>query len=186
MDDAGIVELFIERDETAITELSLKYGARLKTIALRVLFDPLTAEECLNDAYLRIWELIPPAEPRDHLFPFAGRIVRGLAIDRVRAKSSLKRSAAVIELTAELSECLPSGDNAEETAEGNELKRAVNLFISGLPGERRTVFLKRYWYFEPVADIARSMGISESKVKTELHRMRQKLKLYLERKGWEI
>ena len=186
MDDTRIVELFLARDESAIAETAAKYGPRLTALALRVISDPREAEECVNDAYLRAWELIPPAEPRDHLFAFLGKIVRGLAIDRVRAASSQKRSAVLVELTKELSECLPSGAGVEQEAEANELAALISAFINALSEEKRLIFLRRYWYFDSVAEVAAVMGISQSKVKTELFRMRKKLKAYLERNGYTV
>lgn len=52
-------------------------------------------------------------------------------------------------------------------------------FLKELPEEQRLIFLRRYWYADPVKDIARRYGIGESKVKTSLHRTRKKLKAYL-------
>lgn len=186
MDDTRIVELFLARDEAAIAETAAKYGARLNALALRVVTDPREAEECVNDAYLRAWELIPPAEPVDHLFAFLGRIVRGLAIDRVRAASSRKRSAVLVELTKELSECLPSGKAVEQEAEANELAALINGYVKGLPQEKQYVFLRRYWYFDSIADIASSTGSREGRIKTELFRLRKGLKAYLERNGYTV
>lgn len=186
VDDARIIELFFSRDEAAVAEADRLYGRRLKTLALRLLGDPREAEECVNDAYLRAWELIPPADPRGYLFAFLGRIVRGLAVDRLRAASSKKRSAEVVELTKELSECLPSSADVEEAAEARELSSVIGDFIRELPEEKRFIFLRRYWYFDSIADIAASLGSGAGRIRTELYRLRRKLKAYLERKGYTV
>ncbi len=87
MDDSQIVELYLSRDESAISQTSQKYGTKLRRIALNILSDTETSEECENDAYLQTWNLIPPNEPRAYLFAFVGKIVRHLAIDRLRHAS---------------------------------------------------------------------------------------------------
>lgn len=51
MDDSQIIELFYERSEQAIIELSEKYGALCRRIADNILNNSLDTEECLNDAY---------------------------------------------------------------------------------------------------------------------------------------
>jgi len=45
------------------------------------------------------------------------------------------------------------------------------------------VFVRRYWYFDTIAEIAESCGFTESRVKTMLYRMRKDLKKHLEKEG---
>ena len=52
MDDERIVELYWDRDESAISESSLKYGAYCTSIAHNILFNTADAEECVNDTWL--------------------------------------------------------------------------------------------------------------------------------------
>ena len=186
MDDARIVELFLDKDETAVSEIGKKYGERLLAIAFRITGDRSAAEECVNSAYQRAWELIPPAEPSSYLFAFMGRIVRGLAIDSYRRERAASRSAVTVELTRELEAVLPWNGSVEGEAEANELGALINGFVRALPKDRRLIFIRRYWYCDTVAEIAESLGFSESKVKTELFRARKKLKEQLERKGYSI
>jgi RNA polymerase sigma-70 factor (ECF subfamily) len=82
MDDDRIIDLYLARDERAISETSGKYGHALQKIAYRILGDFSAAEECENDAYLKVWNLIPPHEPHGYLFAFVARIVRFLAINK--------------------------------------------------------------------------------------------------------
>ena len=107
MDDSQIVELYLSRDESAIAQTSQKYGTKLRRIAQNILTDIDASEECENDAYLQTWNLIPPNEPRTYLFAFVGRIIRHLAIDRLRHDSRRKRYALYCELTDEMQECRP-------------------------------------------------------------------------------
>ena len=187
MEDSAIVDLYLARDESAISETSRKYGPKLRSLADRILHDLPAAEECENDAYLQAWQSIPPHERRTYLFPFLGRIVRHLAIDESRRRSSEKRSAEFRELTGELAQCLPSGgrDEAESAAEAAELTRLLEAFLDRHREEQRNVFVRRYWYFDTVPEIGRRYGFSQSKVKMMLSRMREELRAELEKEGYD-
>ena len=113
MDDSKIVELYLSRDESAISQTAQKYGTNLRQIANSILNNMASAEECENDTYLEAWNRIPPNEPRTYFFAFLGKIIRHLAIDECRKKTSQKRHALFCELTAEMEECIPSHADVE-------------------------------------------------------------------------
>ena len=186
MDDSGIVDLYLARDETAIIETQRKYGQRLSRIACNILDSAESAEECENDTYLEAWNRIPPHEPRTYLFSFLGKITRHLAIDRCRKNTSLKRQALFCELTAEMEECIPGRSSAEEAVDAKALKHSIDAYLSGLSVPQQNVFVRRYWFFDSIADIARQYGFSQSKVKTMLFRMREGLRTHLEKEGYII
>ena len=187
MDDSKIVELYLSRDEAAISETALKYGSRLRSIANRILGDISASEECENDTYLKAWGLIPPHEPRSYLFSFLGKITRHLAIDECRKRDSEKRSAVFCELTQEMRECLPSeNDDAESLLEASELRCAVNAFLERQSDERQNIFVRRYWYFDSIPEISRRYGFSRSKVKMTLCRMREELRVWLGKEGYTV
>ena len=103
MDDDRIIELFFARSEQAITELSRKYGTVCRRVAENILNDRRDAEECLNDAYLAVWNTVPPRRP-DPLMSYVCRIVRNQALKRYHANAARKRNsvydAALEELAA--------------------------------------------------------------------------------------
>ncbi len=187
MDDSRIVELYLSRDESAISETARQFGMRLRRIANQIVNDPSSSEECENDPYLQAWELIPPNEPRSYLFSFLSRITRHLAIDVCRKRSSEKRSAVFCDLTNEISECIPSGeDTTENKIEAAELSRAISAFLDEHSDEQQNVFVRRYWFFDTVPEIAKRYGFTQSKVKMMLSRMRIELRDYLERQGYTV
>lgn len=186
MDDAVIVELYIKRDESAISYTSEKYGKGLRKIANNVLGDEETSKECENDAYLETWNLIPPNEPRNYLFAFVGRIVRHLAIDRLKAAGAQKRSALYCELTDELQECIPGQSDVFSEISAMELTDMINSFLEEYPQVQRNIFVRRYWYFDSVSEICKRYSLTQSNVKTTLFRMREKLKDRLNRGGYEL
>lgn len=162
MDDAGIIRLFFDRDEQAIAETSRKYGKLCYSIFYNILANHEDAQECVNDTYRSAWNAIPPRKPNP-LAPFLGRIVRNLSIDRWRKVNAAKRGGGQIVLALEeLQSCLDGSDDMK--IQSKELISAIRCFVSGLPTTERKVFVCRYWYMEPIADIAARFGFSENKV----------------------
>ena len=184
MDDSQIVDLYLQREESAILYTSQKYGAKLRQIAAAITGSDLDAEECENDTYLETWQRIPPHEPRTYLFAFLGRIIRHLAIDRVRKDTRVKRQALLTELTDEMSECLPGADDVEQEIEQKELRELINAFLEACSEAEQTLFVRRYWYFDSISELCRRSGLTESNVKVTLYRLRGKLKTRLEKEGY--
>lgn len=186
MDDGRIVDLFLARDEAAIRYAAEKYGGRLRALSQGIVGDVQTAEECENDAYAEAWSAIPPHEPRDYLYAFLARIVRNISLNRCRDRDRLKRKAVVCAFSTELEQCIPAPDDCQCRLDDLALRAAINGFLAGLSAEKRRIFLRRYWYLDSIGDIARRYGLSGSKVKTTLFRMRRQLRDYLEKEGYTI
>lgn len=186
MEDEKIVELFLRRDEAAISQTADKYGRQLRGLANSLLADPPAAEECENDTYLQAWSAIPPHEPRGYLFPFLAKITRQLALDMCRRRSAQKRRAPLVELTREMEQCIPAPGDAQGQVDGVLLGEAISRWLRGLDPEKRYLFIRRYWYLDPVADLAARCGITKSKVKTTLFRCRESLREYLTKEGYDL
>ena len=188
MEDTDIIDLYLVRDEGAIKETATKYGRLLRQIAYSILNCEESAEECENDTYLRTWNLIPPNEPRDYFLAFLGKLTRHLAIDEYRKNHTIKRFARTVELSQEMEECIPAGKTEEgwERVEEEALLGAINSFLETRPEWQRKVFVRRYWFCDSITEISKRYGYSEGKVKTELCRMRTKLKAWLEKEGYEV
>lgn len=186
MEDTNIVDLYLERDETAISCTAQKYGKRLGSIARNIVEDSGTSEECVNDTYLEAWNSIPPHEPRTYLFAFLGRITRHIALDFCRRRNASKRSANYCELTSEIENCIPGSSSADDLTDEVELAKCLDTFLAGLNREQQMIFVRRYWYFDSVADISSSMNLSQSKVKTTLFRLRENLRKHLEKGGFGL
>ncbi len=186
MNDREIVSLFLRRDETALAYTADIYGARLRALAFYIVQDGQAAEECENDTYLRAWDVIPPHEPWEYFYPFLAKITRQLSLNRCRHQQRLKRQAFVCELSREMEECLPSHESAGRALEEAEFKRILNTFLGTLSNEKRQMFVRRYWYLDSVAAIAARYGVSQSKVKTTLFRVREQFRRVLEKEGYDV
>lgn len=75
------------------------------------------------------------------------------------------------------------GKSVEDEIEGRETAAAINRFLETLDAESRKIFVRRYFWAEPVKELAGNLNISEGKVKSQLFRMRAKLKMHLEKEG---
>ena len=177
MDDQQIIALFWQRSETAIAEAETAYGAMCQGIACRVLGNETDAMECVNDTWHALWNAIPPEKPR-HLRAYIAKITRNLALKRARAQQAAKRQAVTVSFE-ELEQCIPDPRTVEAMLEGKELAKTVDAFLDTLSEEQRNLFLRRYWFFDSVKELSRSFGMSESKVKVTLYRIRNQLKDYL-------
>ena len=183
MEDSQIIALYFQRSEQAIEETAKKYGKYCFSIAHNILGNREDAEEAVSDTYLGAWATIPPHKPVV-LSTFLGKIARRTAIKRWQKSRTQKRGGGELALALEeLSEFLSDGNTPESAIENAELTRILNEFLQKLPKEERTVFVRRYWYLEPIADIAKRFGFSRSKVKSMLARTRRKLSTTLQREG---
>ena len=184
MNDEQILDLYWARNEEAIACTDRVYGHRLQGLAYRILLRWEDAEESVSDTYLKAWQTIPPQRPA-YFFAYLAKICRHLALGRLDWANAAKRKAEVVSLTREMELCIPDA-LSDWQAEDREIGHLLNEFLATLPQESRTIFLRRYWYADTVAEIARGLGISQSKVKTSLHRTRGKLRGFLEKEGIRV
>lgn len=186
MQDEKILDLYWKRDEKAIFETDKKYGRYCYSIAYNILHNHEDAEECQNDTYLEAWNQIPPARPNP-LSAFLGMITRRNSIDYLRRRKAQKRREGEFAMSLEeLEGCIPSAKSLAEELETEALAEAISRFLASLPDLDRDLFLRRYWYFDPIKSICKRYGLKESKVKMTLLRTRAKLSDYLEKEGFFV
>ena len=183
LEDEKIIGLYRQRDEAAIRETKTKYGRYCYAIAYNVLHDREDAEECENDTYLLAWDTIPPVKPKI-LSAFLGTITRRIALDKWRKDHADKRGGGDTFVSlCELEECVPSGKSIDDEMDAKHLAEVLSSFLRSLPETDRNLFLRRYWYFDSIEDIASRFGFGQSKVKMNLKRTKDKLRIYLEKEG---
>lgn len=186
LEDNDIIQMYFDRDETAISATSEKYGNYCNTVARNILDNDEDTEECVNDTYLKTWNSIPPNRP-SVLRTYLGKITRNLAFDLYRKRDAKKRGNGNIEIVLEeLEECLSGGYEPEEELDKKEFLKEMNAFLGTLPREKCAIFVKRYWYAESVTAIAHECGITETNVSVTLNRLRKKLRSYLKERGYEL
>lgn len=175
MEDNKIVSLYLERNEKAIEETASKYGRYCYAIANRIHSNHEDAEESVNNTYYAAWNSIPPHRPT-LLSTYLGKITRRISLKVWRSRNAGKRGSGEAALALdELQECIPDHTSLEEQLDDQKLSEIINVFLSSIPRKERNVFICRYWYLDPVLDICKKFGYSQSKVKSMLHRTRIKL-----------
>ena len=181
MEDEKIIDLFFARSEQAIGELDRKYGKACRSLAYRIAGSSEDAEECVNDAYLGLWNTIPPARPAP-LFPYLIKTVRNISLNAYHQRRAAKRDSILTGALEEIEGCLADPGRVEDTLEAGELARTIEAFLDTLTAKERVIFMRRYAYLEPYAHIARRVGISEKNVSARLAQIRRKLRVYLQEK----
>lgn len=181
--DEQIIELYWQRNETAIQETDTKYGRFLFKIAYNILYDSYDCEQCQSDAYLGIWNAIPPARPT--VFPaFIAQIMRCIAINLYREKRAKKNIPSEFTVSMEdLYETLKSNESIEADVEAKEIGRLINNFVRGLSKQNRYIFVGRFYMADSVDQIAQELNLTPSSVYKALSRIKLGLKDYLERNG---
>lgn len=178
MDDSKIIALFNERSEQAITELSEKYGKLCLQIAKNILKNTSDSEECVNDAYLTMWNNIPPENPNP-LKTYLLKIVRNLSLKRYHNNTAIKRNSFYDTSLEELENVLYSDFSPENELQLKELSEAINSFLSALDSENRVFFVRRYYFGDSVKNIASLSGRTPHFISVRLSRTRDALKKYL-------
>lgn len=185
MEDVQILELYWKRSEDAIEQTEKKYRRYCHYIACRILSDDEDAKEIVNETFLKAWHTIPPKRPTS-LKAYVGTICRHLALDLYEAKHAKKRSGQVALVLDELNECLPDSEDGTAYADRLALREALNSFLRSLPDKTQRIFVRRYWYVSPIAEIAKDFAMKESSVTVLLLRTRKKLKAFLNKEGFNV
>ena len=183
MDDREIIALFEARSQDAILEAKHKFDPLCRALAGKLLRSEEDVEECLTDTYLALWNAIPPAKPSP-LSAYIARVTRNLAMKRLEYLTAEKRGADVTMSFEELDGCIPYGVTPESRFEEKELSRTIGKFLQKQSKQNRIIFLRRYYFFDSVKEIAAHLGCGEELVKSSLHRTRKKLKAHLIKEEW--
>ncbi len=181
--DERIIELYWQRDEKAISETEIKYGRMLFRIAYNILHDRSDCEECQNDTYLRIWNRIPPTRP--NIFSaFISKITRDLAIDKYKEKTSQKRIPSELTVSLEeLRDVLHRDDSPEGEYLAAELGKLLSDYVRELSQRQQYIFIERYYFGSTIESIAKEIGVGVGTVHRETEKIKEGLRIYLERNG---
>ena len=182
MNDDRIIELFWNRDESAVSALSEKYGKYLVAVSRNILENEEYTKDCVNDTLLEVWESIPPNRPA-RLSAFIGRIARNNALNMLEKFRAKRRGSGERELILDELGEIASAYSVESAYEKKELLAAINDFLKTLEKRKRVVFVLRYWHGCDVCEIAEVEKISVDNVYNILKRVRKKLIRYLKERG---
>ena len=178
--DGEIVELYFARDEQAIAETDKKYGKVCMQVSMNIVASRPDAEECVNDGYLKTWNAIPPARPNS-LCAFVCRIVRNLSINRLRDMRAERRNRDLTLSLEELESCISVDESRADILPG-----LISAFLEGLDETDRKLFMGRYFHATPVKELAKLHGLTPNAVSIRLFKIREGLRLHLEKGGYTV
>ncbi len=180
MQDNEILDLYFARDEQAITETDKKHGAACMQVSMNILSSKPDAEECVNDTYLKAWNTIPPERP-NAFRTFLCRITRNLSLDRFRYLHRQKRDRDLEISFSELEDCIPIPEEQADV-----LIPLLTEFLRHEEKLDRLLFVGRYFHACPVKLLAMKSGLTENNVSVRLFRTRDRLRAYLEARGYRL
>lgn len=184
MNDLTIIDLYFARDEQAIVETDIKYGKLCFRVANNILFNNEDSEECVNDTYLSLWNTIPPTRP-NNFTAFICKIVRNLSMKKLDFNLALKRSKNLTISFSELDNILLDYRTAPDR-EYEKLGEIITNFLQEEKEDARYVFIRKYYFFDSISDIAERCSFTESKVKNMLYHSRNRLREQLKKGGIQL
>ncbi len=171
-EDREILEKLRRRDQQGLEEAIHKYGGYVAAVVRRTLGafgGSEDGEELVSDAFVALWE----------------------RADSLRDDSSLKNWLAVVARNGALKRLgrtrleEPLEENFvfswQDPADEAEQRMMVRKAVDSLGRKDREIFLRHYFWYQTVEQIAREMGMNPSTVKTRLRRGREKLREKLEK-----
>lgn len=183
MEDEKIIDLFFERSEIAISSLSEKYSNLCRKISYNITRSELDSEECINDAYLSVWNSIPPNRP-DSLMAYVAAVTRNISIQKYRSNTARKRNSFYDKPIDEFCDCISSIEKVDDNLKIEELTGYINSFLEKQKPLDRAIFIERFWFCYEISEIMENHKLSKNYVNVHIHRTKNKLRKYLQTEGY--
>ena len=183
LDDAGIVRLYLQRDERATRATEKKYRGFIFSICNGILRQREDSEECVDAVLLKLWNTIPPQNPKN-LKAYVARLARTTATDLLKTSKRKKRDSGIVDPLDDYADLLVSDDTVADGVSLDELTNLLNEFLQGLSERERVCFVKRYYFCCPVKEIVRQTRLSKSLVYMILDKTKKQLHERLSERGY--
>ena len=178
MEESEVLERLQKGEELALGWLIERYAPYVNTVIYNIIgtvVSPCDVEEVSSDVFLVLWQNAAAVQ-EGKLKAYLGAVARNKAREKLR---SLGRELS-------LEEDVLSISNLEHDLEEREQAELVRAAVEAMPPEDREIFLRHYYYFQPLAQIGAELDMNLSTVKTRLRRGRKKLKDELKRRGYDV
>jgi RNA polymerase sigma-70 factor (ECF subfamily) len=159
-DDAALLALVQRGDENAMASLFDRYSKVVYSVALRVLRDPASAEDVLQEVFMQIWRN-PNGfiATRGSLGGWLAVVARNRSIDALRRKRPSEQMDDM---------ALASNYNLADEAERNSLMEKARGVIRLLPMEQRKTLEMAFFDGLTHSEIAEMTGDPLGTVKTRI------------------
>ncbi len=178
LSDTELIQRLKNRKQKALIQVMDCYGGYVYTIVRNIIGDQMQKEdieETVSDVFYKLWVNSDKLNTNRPLKPYLVSMARNMARNKLREHklfSPLEEYEMVYE------------DILAEEMERKEQLRIVEEVLQKLPSMEREIFVRYYYNYEKVNDIAKRYDVSPSKVKMSLFRIRRQLKSELEGKGY--
>ena len=149
------------------------YQNPVYNLAYRLLGNSMEAEDAAQEAFIRAYTRLETYDPARKFSSWLLSIASHYCIDVLRRRRVSLLSIEDLPPMIELS--MPKAVQPEQIVIQGQAASDVQQLLSALPPSYRTPVILRYWYDMSYKEIAETMGVTESTVKTRLHRARAKL-----------
>ena len=168
--DAALMAAFAQGDEEAFVTLYRRYRDRMVNFARRLLGDQARAEEAAQDVFLKLYKARDRYRPSSRFSTFIYRIATNHCLNiRARHEHKLTDRSAVAE------EVATSSAQQTQDVERRELRQALRAALAKLPAKQRAALLLCHYEGMSYAEAAQVIAVSESAVKSLIHRARDRM-----------
>lgn len=170
MDDAGLLARLREDRGAGMEALLGQYGPLLRYVIGGILRDPQDAEDCFSEVSLQLWQNLDRYDPaRGGLSAWLTAVARNAALNHWKARR--RREAHLGG-----GEAAVTADTPESALLRRERTERLRDAVARLSERDRQLFYRKYYYLQPVAQIAAELGLSERAAEGRLYRLRQRLR----------
>jgi RNA polymerase sigma-70 factor (ECF subfamily) len=159
--------------EEAFTRLVEQYQTPVYNLCYRMLGEPEAAEDAAQESFLRAYQNLDRYDEKRPFSTWLLSIAAHYCIDRLRRRHFLNISTDDDEAPLELPD--PAAPNPEAESIRREEQGRLHGLLAGLDPTDRAAVIMRYWHDLPEDEIAESLSLSVSAVKSRLFRARRAL-----------
>lgn len=160
-------------DQAAFTQLVEAYQTPVYNLAYRMLGNTVEAEDAAQETFIRAYRRLDTYDPSRKFSSWLLAIASHYCVDVLRRRRMNYLSFDELPPMVELS--MPHTTQPEHVITRQQQASTVQQLLDTLPASYRTPVILRYWYDMSYQEIAETMGVTESTIKTRLHRARAKL-----------
>ena len=153
------------------------YSGLAYSIAAGILADSEDRHEAVNDTFYKIWKAREDIDlSRASLKGYIAMVARSCSLNKLK---TLKQYEPLPENEADLG--IDVDFSSENSARANE--EIIRECVSSMPQPDREVFISRYYYEKPIAQIAQELGLKERRVEYILQKGKRRLRKALLKGG---
>jgi len=179
LDDEALIRLIVHAQADALGALYGRYGRLVFSVALNAVGDPDTAEEIVQDVFVRVWERARQYRAdQGKVSTWLTSIARHRAIDQLRRQGARagQHSVGWADL---LPQAEPISNGPEQAAELAGQRERVRAAVARLPAEQKQVLALAYFQGQSHSEIALALDLPLGTVKTRIRLAMDKLRVML-------